>query len=152
MYSKWGKKSRISGPSASFWTYSDIKASAKNPDLYATSRFHDQKLFQLVSFYHCAFFFFLMLDCEAIGTAATPGLVCQPRLIMKMIVEKQIECRLARETEVLGQKTCPKATFVHHKMPRDQIRVWTRAVAVGSRRLTAWAMTRPATWNWMAMA
>jgi hypothetical protein len=26
--------------------------------------------------------------CEAIGTAATPGLLCQPRVIVKMIVEK----------------------------------------------------------------
>jgi hypothetical protein len=34
------------------------------------------------------FFFFLILDCEAIGTAATPGLLCQPRVIVKMIVEK----------------------------------------------------------------
>jgi hypothetical protein len=39
--------------------------------------------------------------CEAIGTAATPGLLCQPRLIVKMIVEKQMECRLVGETEVL---------------------------------------------------
>jgi hypothetical protein len=42
------------------------------------------------------------LVCEAIGTAATPGLVCQPRVIVKMIVEKQMECRLAGETEVVG--------------------------------------------------
>jgi hypothetical protein len=27
------------------------------------------------------------LVCEAIGTAATPGLLCQPRVIVKMIVE-----------------------------------------------------------------
>jgi hypothetical protein len=47
--------------------------------------------------------FFLILDCEAIGTAATPGLLCQPRVIVKMIVEKQMECRLAGETEVLGE-------------------------------------------------
>jgi hypothetical protein len=46
---------------------------------------------------------FFYLDCEAIGTAATPGLLCQPRVIMKMIVEKQMECRLARKTEVLGE-------------------------------------------------
>jgi hypothetical protein len=45
--------------------------------------------------------FFLILDCEAIGTAATSGLLCQPRVIMKMIVEKQMECRLAGETKVL---------------------------------------------------
>jgi hypothetical protein len=30
------------------------------------------------------------LVCEAIGTAATPGLLCQPRVIVKMIVEKQM--------------------------------------------------------------
>jgi hypothetical protein len=44
------------------------------------------------------FVFFKILDCEAIGTAATTGLLCQPRVIMKMIVEKQMECRLAGET------------------------------------------------------
>jgi hypothetical protein len=33
-------------------------------------------------------FFFLILICETIGTAATPGLLCQPRVIMNMIVEK----------------------------------------------------------------
>jgi hypothetical protein len=43
-----------------------------------------------------------ILVCEAIGTVATPGLLFQPRVIMKMIVEKQMECRLAGETEVLG--------------------------------------------------
>jgi hypothetical protein len=29
---------------------------------------------------------FFYLICEAIGTAATPGLLCQPRVIVKMIV------------------------------------------------------------------
>jgi hypothetical protein len=46
---------------------------------------------------------FLILVWEAIGTAATPGLLCQPLVIVKMIVEKQIECRLAGETEILGE-------------------------------------------------
>jgi hypothetical protein len=45
--------------------------------------------------------FFKILDCEAIGTAVTPDLLCQPRVIV--IVEKQMECRLAGETEVLGE-------------------------------------------------
>jgi hypothetical protein len=39
---------------------------------------------------------FFYLVSEAIGTAAT-------RVIVKMIVEKQMECRLAGETEVLGE-------------------------------------------------
>jgi hypothetical protein len=47
--------------------------------------------------------FFFYLDYETIGTAVTPGLVCQPRVIMKMIVESMMECRLAGETEVLGE-------------------------------------------------
>jgi hypothetical protein len=32
--------------------------------------------------------FFFNLVFEAIGTAAIPGLLCQPRVITKMIVEK----------------------------------------------------------------
>jgi hypothetical protein len=44
---------------------------------------------------------FFYLVCEAIGTAATPGLLCQPQVIVN--VEKQMECRLAGETEVLGE-------------------------------------------------
>jgi hypothetical protein len=32
-------------------------------------------------------FFYYYLVCEAIGTAATPGISCQPRVIVKMIVE-----------------------------------------------------------------
>jgi hypothetical protein len=35
-------------------------------------------------------------------------------VIVKMIVEKQIECRLAGETEVLGGNL-PQRHFVHHK-------------------------------------
>jgi hypothetical protein len=49
------------------------------------------------------FLFFFYLVCEAIiGTAPTPGLLCQPRVIVKMITEKQMDCRLAEETEVHG--------------------------------------------------
>jgi hypothetical protein len=48
-------------------------------------------------------FYYYYLICEAISTAATPGLLCQPRLIVNMIVEKRMECRLAGETEVLGE-------------------------------------------------
>jgi hypothetical protein len=36
---------------------------------------------------------------------------------MKMIVESMMECRLAGETEHLGENL-PSATFVHHKIPR----------------------------------
>jgi hypothetical protein len=63
-----------------------------------------------------ALFFYLV--CEAVGTAVTPGLLCQPRVIVK-IVEEQMECRLVEETEVLGENL-PSATFVHHKIPHEQ--------------------------------
>jgi hypothetical protein len=53
--------------------------------------------------YPSLIFIFLILDCEAIGTEATPGLLCQPRVIVKMIVEKQMECRLAGEAQVRGE-------------------------------------------------
>jgi hypothetical protein len=74
--------------------------------------------------------FFLILVGEAIGTAATTGLLCQPRVIVKMIVERQIECRLVGETEVLGENL-PQRHFCPSQNPK------TRAAAVGSRRLTA---------------
>jgi hypothetical protein len=52
---------------------------------------------------HIFILFFFYLDCETVGTAATPGLLCPPRVIMKMIVESMMECRLAGETRVLGE-------------------------------------------------
>jgi hypothetical protein len=56
-----------------------------------------------VTVYYYYYYYYYYLVCESIGTAATPGLLYQPQVIVKMIVEKQIECRLARETEVLGE-------------------------------------------------
>jgi hypothetical protein len=82
------------------------------------------------------------LFCKAIGTAGTSGLLCQPRVIVKMIVEKQMECRLAGETEVLGENL-PQRHLSPSQNPIWQQQGWTRAAAVGSRRLTAWAMARP---------
>jgi hypothetical protein len=62
----------------------------------------------LVVFFKVNCFFYLV--CETIGTAATPGLFCQPRVIVKMIVEKQMKGRLAGEIEVIGENL-PKRHF-----------------------------------------
>jgi hypothetical protein len=71
--------------------------------------------FYLSIFY---FFFFIYLVCETIGTAATPGLLCQPRVIVTMIVEKQMECRLvAGETEVLLGENLPQRHFYPSQNP-----------------------------------
>jgi hypothetical protein len=51
-----------------------------------------------------------------IGSAGTPGLLCHPRVIVNMIVEKQIECRLAGETEVLGENL-PQRHFCPSENP-----------------------------------
>jgi hypothetical protein len=59
---------------------------------------------------------FFYLVCEAIGTGATPGLLCQPRVIVKMIVEKLVECRLAGETEILGENL-PQHDFCPSQNP-----------------------------------
>jgi hypothetical protein len=67
------------------------------------------------------------------------GLLCQPRVIMMM--EKLVEWWLTGETEVLG-KNLPQCRFVHQK-PHMPDRTRTRAAAVGSQRLTTWAMARP---------
>jgi hypothetical protein len=48
-------------------------------------------------------FFYYYFVREAIDTAAIPGLLCQPLVIVKTILEKQMECRLAGETEFLGE-------------------------------------------------
>jgi hypothetical protein len=61
-------------------------------------------------------FFLFYLVCEATGTAATHGILCQPRVILKMIVEKQMECRLAGETEVLGENL-PQRYFCPSQNP-----------------------------------
>jgi hypothetical protein len=61
--------------------------------------------------------YYYYLVYEAIGTAATPGLLCQPRVILKMIVEKQMECRLAGKTEVLGENLLPQRHFCQSQNP-----------------------------------
>jgi hypothetical protein len=75
--------------------------------LKGTSAFYINSSFLL-------FFFFWF--CEAIGTAAAPGLLCQLRMIVKMIVEKQMECRLAGETKVLGENL-PQRHFCPSQNP-----------------------------------
>jgi hypothetical protein len=65
---------------------------------------------------NCPFILLFYLVCEAIGTSATPGLLCQPRVIVKMIVEKQMECRSAGETEVLGENL-PQRHFCPSQNP-----------------------------------
>jgi hypothetical protein len=74
--------------------------------------------------YYYYYYYYYYLVCEAIGTAASPGLLCQPRVIVKMIVEKQqMECRLAGKTEVLGENLPQRHFCPSQKNPHGQTRV-----------------------------
>jgi hypothetical protein len=62
---------------------------------------------------------FFYLVCEAVGTAATPG------LFVPASGDGEDDCG---EVDWQGkpkflEKTCPRATFVHHKIPHDQTQV-----------------------------
>jgi hypothetical protein len=60
-------------------------------------------------------YFFFNLCGGTLGTAATAGLLYQPRMIGEGDCgEKLVEYRLAGETEVLGEKP-PQRHSVHHK-------------------------------------
>jgi hypothetical protein len=61
-----------------------------------------------------------------------------------MIMEQFVEWRLAGETEVLGENL-PQRHFVHHKSHMTRPGLEPRTAAMGSQRLTAWAMARPVT-------
>jgi hypothetical protein len=76
--------------------------------------------------------------------ALRPLLAYCASVIVKMIVEKQMECRLAGETiRSSPRKPAPEPLLSITKSHMTRPAVWTRAAAVGSRRLTAWAMARP---------
>jgi hypothetical protein len=53
-----------------------------------------------------------------------------------------VEWRLAGEAEVLGENLSQRH-FVHHKSHMTRPGLEPRAAAVGSQRLTTWAMARP---------
>jgi hypothetical protein len=61
---------------------------------------------------------------------------------MRMIVEQLVEWRLTRETKVLGENLL-QHNFVHHKSHMTKPGLEPRAAAVGSQRLTVWAMAWP---------
>jgi hypothetical protein len=75
-----------------------------------------------------------------LGTSATTVLLYLPRVIV--MLENLVEWRLAGETEVLREKPAP-APLCPPQIPLARLRARTQAAAVGSQRLTAWAMARP---------
>jgi hypothetical protein len=71
------------------------------------------------------------------------GSYTSPGWEVVMIVVQSVEWELVGEPEVLGEYLS-QCHFVHHNSHLTWAR--TRASAVGSRRLTVWAMARPMYW------
>jgi hypothetical protein len=94
--------------------------------------------FQLVAFLLLLFIFYYYLFCEANGTAATPGLLCQPRVIVKMIVEKQMECRLCRGNRSSRRKPSPAPllSITKSHMTRPELEPGPPCWETGTNRLS----------------
>jgi hypothetical protein len=73
-----------------------------------------------------------------LGTVATTGLLYHLQMV---IVEQLVEWNLAGNRST-GRKPA-SAPLCLPQIPHDQTRARTRAAAVGSRRLTSWAIARP---------
>jgi hypothetical protein len=71
-----------------------------------------------------------------LGTVATSGLLYQPQMI------DDVDCGEIGGMKIGRGKPAP-APLCPPQTPHDQTRARTRAAAVGSQRLTAWAMARP---------
>jgi hypothetical protein len=74
-----------------------------------------------------------------LGTAATIGLLCQPRVIMMM--EKLCEMMIGRGNRSTRKEPAPVPLCPPQTLHTARTR--TRATAMGSQRLTAWATARP---------
>jgi hypothetical protein len=78
-----------------------------------------------------------------LGTAATTGLLYQPKMIDDGDFGAIDEMKTGRGNRNTRRKPAPPP-LCPPQIPHDQTRARTRAAAVGSQRLTARAMTRPA--------
>jgi hypothetical protein len=86
--------------------------------------------------------FFSFLYGGTLGTAATTGLLYQPRMRGDGDSGEIGGMKISRGNRSTRRKPAP-APLCPPQIPHDQTRFWTRAAAVGSQRLTAWAMARP---------
>jgi hypothetical protein len=75
-----------------------------------------------------------------LDTSATSGLLYLLRVILR--IENLVEWRLEGENRSTRRKPAP-APLSPPQIPLDQTRPRSRPAAVGSQRLTSWAMERP---------
>jgi hypothetical protein len=77
-----------------------------------------------------------------LGTAATSGLLYKPQMIDDGECVAIAEMKIGRGNRSTRRKPAP-APLCPPQIPHDQTQARPRAAAVGSQRLTAWAMARP---------
>jgi hypothetical protein len=77
-----------------------------------------------------------------LGTAATSGLLYKPQMIDEGDCGAIGGMKIGRGNRSTRRKPAPEPLYPP-QIPHDQTRARTRAAAVGSQRLTAWAMARP---------
>jgi hypothetical protein len=90
-------------------------------------------------------FFFIIVSgvrLSPLGTAATTGLLYQPQMIDDGDCGEISGIKIGRGNRSTRRKPAP-APICPPQIPHDKTRARTRAAAVGSQRLTAWAMVRP---------
>jgi hypothetical protein len=86
--------------------------------------------------------FFSGVRLSSLGTAATSGLLYKLQMIDEGDCGVFGGIKIGRGNRSTRRKPTP-APLCPPQIPHDQTRTRTRAVAVGSQRLTAWAMARP---------
>jgi hypothetical protein len=86
--------------------------------------------------------FFFILCGGTFGTAVTTGLLYHPRMRGEGDCGEISGMKIGRRNRSTRRKPAP-APLCPPQIPHDKTRVWTRAAAVRSQRLTVWAMARP---------
>jgi hypothetical protein len=77
-----------------------------------------------------------------LGTVATSGLLYEPQMIDEGDCGSIGGMKIGRGSRSTRRKPAP-APLCPPQIPHNQTWAWTRAAALGSQRLTAWAMARP---------
>jgi hypothetical protein len=95
-----------------------------------------------IAYYYYNFIVLSGVRLSPLGTAVTNGLLYQPQMIDDGDCGAIGGMKIGRGNRSTGRKHAP-VPLCPPQIPHDLTQARTRAAAVGSQRLTAWAMARP---------